>query len=97
LPTDLAWSALPYYPLNPLGRPDLHAKRIALGSGRNVVESMFASMKTAFRQGNSGACRTRVFDREVHESLIWISLLTRGLLVLADARNERADLLNVAA
>jgi hypothetical protein len=89
LPTNLAWSALPYYPLHPLGRPDLHAMRIALLSRRNVVESAFSSMKGAFRQGNSGQSRTRIFDREVHESLIWISLLTRALLALADAREER--------
>jgi hypothetical protein len=71
--------------------------RLALLSRRNVIESVFGSMKGAFRQGNSGACRTRVLDREVNEALIWISLLTRALLTLADERDERARLADLAA
>lgn len=88
MPTQLAWSALPYFPLHPLGRPDLYAARIALLAQRNVAESVFASLEVAFRQGMSGGCRTRVFDREVYESLIWISLVTRALLMLADQRDS---------
>jgi hypothetical protein len=87
LPTNLAWSALPYFPLHPVGRPDLYALRMALLAQRNVAESAFASLETAFRQTLSGPCRTRVFNREVYESLIWISLVTRALLTLADQRD----------
>ena len=88
VPTDYAPSALPYYPLNPVGRPDLYAYRLALLAQRNTAESVFSSLKGAFAQGLSGSRRTRVFGREVYESLIWASLLTRGLLTLADQRGR---------
>lgn len=60
--------------------------RTALLGRRNIIESAFASIKSAYRQGSSGQSRTRVFDREINESLIWIALLTRAFLTLADQR-----------
>ncbi len=80
---------MPYYPLNPVGRPNLYAMRVALLARRNLSESVFSSLEVGFRQGMDGGCRTRFFDRGVYEMMIWISLVTRGLLMLADQR-ERA-------
>ncbi|MGZ4391984.1 MAG: hypothetical protein ACXVRK_07695 [Gaiellaceae bacterium] len=80
---------MPFYPHNPLGRPDLYAYRLALLAQRDIAESCFSSLKVAFAQGLAGGRRTRVFDREVYESLIWLSLLTRALLMLASERQVR--------
>jgi hypothetical protein len=86
--TNLAWSALPYYPHNPVGSPTLFAMRLALLAHRNIAESIFSSLKTSFKQGLSDGCRTRVFDRQTYEMLLWSALVTRALLTHASHLGE---------
>ena len=71
--------------------------RTALLSRKNVIESAFSSAKVAYQVGSSGQSRTRIFDREVHETLIWIALVTRALLTLASQRDEAAGVLDAFA
>jgi hypothetical protein len=91
LPTRLAWSTAPYYPHNPCGRPDLHSFRVAALSRRNVVESLFSSMKSGQRNGLRGSSRTRLFDKDTVEMLTWLGLLSRSLLMIASARSASED------
>jgi hypothetical protein len=90
-PTESLWSALPYFPLHPIGRPDLFAWRIALLARRNIGEAVWSTLKVGFKLGNSGSARPRVADRGTYEGLIWIALVTRSLLTLANERNRRRD------
>jgi hypothetical protein len=89
--TRYAWSAMPVLPLNPVGRPGLHAKRMVLLGRRNVAETVFSSLKCGYGQGTAGPYRTRVLDREQVEGFIWLSFVTRALMMLASERRGGVD------
>jgi hypothetical protein len=92
VPTQRAWSNLPYYPHTPYGRLDLFAMRRALLHRRNQVEAAFSSLQVGYKQGLDGAVRVRVFDRSVTEALMAISFVTRGLVLLLAERRRRGEL-----
>jgi hypothetical protein len=83
----LNWSALSPLPHTPYGRPDLHARRIALYGARNKSESLNGSLKMGHGQGLAGSYRTRLNDMQAVEGLLWLTLAMRSLFQLTALRN----------
>jgi hypothetical protein len=82
----VSWSALPFYPHTPYGRPDLFAMRVALLAARNQSESAFSSLEIGFKQALASGVRTRLLANDKVEGLISLAFTTRALILLADQR-----------
>lgn len=82
----LNWSALSPLPHTPYGRPNLHARRIALYGARNTSEAINASLKMGHGQGLAGSYRTRLNNMQAVEGLLWLTLAMRALFQLRAVR-----------
>jgi hypothetical protein len=83
---DVSWSTLGTLPLNPVGRPDLYARRVALLAHRNTAENPWSSMRLGYGQGLMGAYRTHLLDRESVEGVLALTASTQALHKLRAAR-----------
>jgi hypothetical protein len=93
LPMNYNWAVLgSKYPMNPVGRPDLHAMRLALLARRNSCEALFSALKVGNKLGLRGADRTRLPRFETVQALTSIALMFRTAFVLAALRLENEDM-----
>jgi hypothetical protein len=83
------WAALPYYPHHSVGRPDLHAMRLAILARRNSCEALFSGLKCRQKLGLAGAARTRLTDYDSVLALISLALMLRTAFLLASVRIEQ--------
>lgn len=89
LPVGIDWDAFPYYPHHTDGMPDRYAMRLALGTRRNIVESLFSALKTTAHLGLRGAARTRLHDYDTVLTLISLAFGLRSSFLLAGERVQR--------
>ena len=93
---NLHWSALAYHPHSlAVGKPDLHAFRLAMLARRNAPEALFSALKVGHKLSLDGAERTRTAKEPTVDLLLSLAMLTRSARVLADQRMEREPFLKV--
>lgn len=79
------WHFFTFLPRSPL-HPKRFARRRALETHRNTIESVFASLKTVSQLALAGASRTRLTDFDTVATLVALSFTLRNAQVLAAAR-----------
>jgi len=84
------WNLLPYYPHSPV-HARRYTQRRALESRRNVIESVFAGLKTVCQLALRGADRTRLTDFDTVDTLITLSFTLRNSQALAAERIRRGE------
>jgi hypothetical protein len=85
-----SWPSLSYYPHRmEVGRPDLHAQRLALLTRRNACEALNSALQVGHSLGLDGADRMRTQKETTVEALFSLALLLRSAAVLADQRLQR--------
>jgi hypothetical protein len=81
------WAALSYFPhAMRVGRPDLHAERIALFGRRNAIESLFSALQRRHKQGLEGSGKNGSPHEHALNLRLSIALLMRTALAVADQR-----------
>lgn len=89
MPASFDWNKLTFYPHHSNGRPDLYSMRqVILAARLGQVESCFQALKGGHLLGGTGAGRTRIRERHVHEALISLAFLGRVALTTVDQRQR---------
>lgn len=84
------WNFFTYYPHAPL-HARRYAQRRALESRRNVIESVFAGLKTVCQLALRGPDRTRLTDFDTVDTLIALSFTLRNSQAIAAERIRRGE------
>jgi hypothetical protein len=87
------WSRLTHYPHHKEGHlaEKRYAERQALLSRLNGMEGIFQRLQNGKNLGTKGAARTRIRDKEAHETIISLALMSMTAAALADQRELRDE------
>jgi hypothetical protein len=86
------WAALSPLPHSlAVGQPRAHAKRLALLSRRNSVESLFSALQGTNKLLLKGAARTRTPKEPTVAALVSVAAILRSATMLADQRIRLGD------
>jgi hypothetical protein len=87
------WSRLTHYPHHKEGHlaEKRYAERQALLSRLNGMEGIFQRLQNGKNLGTKGAARTRIRDKEAHETIISLALMSMTAAALADQREVHGE------
>lgn len=89
LKMDADWSRLTHYPHHNQGPTAMkrYSERQAYLTGLNGMEGIFQRLQNGKNLGTKGAARTRIRDKDAHEALMSLALLSMTAAAVADQRH----------
>jgi hypothetical protein len=92
-PASFDFRRLAHFPHHRHGRPELYAFRQAILTTRmSQIESLWQALRGGYLISGTGAGRTRIRERHVHEALVSLAFLGRTALTVVDQRIQAGEL-----